>query len=59
MLSFGFRPLHDASYMGYLEIVKLLVSSGADIEAKDHNQYTPLHAAAAGGKFLSLNGHHS
>lgn len=36
--------------MGHIEVVQLLIRNGADIEAKDRNQYTPLHAAAAGGK---------
>ena len=31
----GFTPLHDAVQEGHLEMVKLLLGSGADINAKE------------------------
>lgn len=33
-----------------MEVVKLLVSHGADLMCKDKQGYTPLHAAAASGQ---------
>ncbi|CAF0721224.1 unnamed protein product [Didymodactylos carnosus] len=38
----GWYPLHLASGHGYLEIVKLLVNKGADINVKDKDGNTPL-----------------
>jgi len=35
--------------MGHLDTIELLLSYGAEIEAKDRNQYTPLHVASANG----------
>lgn len=35
--------------LGYVEVVKLLVSRSADKSCKDKQGYTPLHAAAASG----------
>lgn len=35
--------------VGYVEVVKLLVSRSADKSCKDKQGYTPLHAAAASG----------
>ena len=34
-------PLHIASYYGQTEVVKYLVSKGANKNAKDHNGQTP------------------
>lgn len=45
-----FSLLHKASYDGRLDIVEYLVGKGADKEAKDQNNDTPLHVA-------SLHGH--
>ena len=38
-------PLHIAAEKGYGRIVSILISAGADIEAKDHAGRTPLSAA--------------
>lgn len=38
----GQTPLHIAVWHEHLEIVKLLLKNGAEINAKDHNGYTPL-----------------
>lgn len=34
---------------GHMEVVKLLVSHGAEVTCKDKKAYTPLHAAASSG----------
>lgn len=38
-----------SSVLGHLEVVKLLVASGAEVDCKDKKAYTPLHAAASSG----------
>ena len=43
------KPLHAAAAGGNLEIVALLLASGADVNARQHGGYAPLHAAAAAG----------
>ena len=35
---------------GHRDCISSLVGSGADVNAKDKKQYTPLHSAAAGGQ---------
>ena len=42
------KNLHVACSQGNLEVVKLLVESGADVEHFDESGSTPLHCAAAG-----------
>jgi hypothetical protein len=42
-------PLEEASARGYLQIVRLLVAKGADLEARNRSQKTPLHRAASHG----------
>ena len=44
-------PLHVAAHRGYLDIVRLLVDAGADVNAKEGNysKSTPLHWAAKEG----------
>lgn len=49
------RPLHCAAYMGHVDTMDLLLQHGADINARDRNQYTPLHVAAASGMSQKLN----
>jgi ankyrin repeat protein len=46
----GLNPLHHATAVGHKEIAELLISEGADVNAKD-DEYgsTPLHNAAANG----------
>lgn len=36
-------------FLGHIEVVKLLVSHGAEVTCKDKKSYTPLHAAASSG----------
>ena len=45
----GATLLHYASHNGHIDLVKLLIKSGADVNAKDIKGYTPLFAASAGG----------
>ena len=44
-------PLHVAAHRGYIDIVKLLIDAGADVNAKEGNysKSTPLHWAAKEG----------
>ena len=41
--------LHIAAREGYLDIARLLIDSGANVDVRDHNDYTPLHNAAWNG----------
>lgn len=41
--------LHPLSLLGHMEVVRLLVSHGAEVVCKDKKGYTPLHAAASSG----------
>ena len=44
-------PLHTASYIGHLKIVKMLVQAGSDTnEGGGHENMTPLHYACEGGQ---------
>lgn len=43
-------PLHKASLIGHLEVVKYLLSSGVEVDSKTEFNSTPLH-------FASENGH--
>ena len=45
----GSTPLHCATWKGHLEVAKLLLTYGANVNAKNSNEHwgtTPLHAAA-------------
>lgn len=50
----GYTPLHRASYGGHLEIVKLLVSRGANTGARTIDGWEPLHSACRWGKLLFI-----
>ena len=41
----GFTPLMIAVYYGHLEMVKYLVTAGANINAQDNKKHTVLHVA--------------
>ncbi|TRY62668.1 hypothetical protein TCAL_04635 [Tigriopus californicus] len=45
----GWTPLHGAAQGGHPEMVKLLLSNGAKVDALTDTDYTPLHLAASGG----------
>lgn len=42
----GKTPLHYAVYMNHIEIVRLLLEQGANVNETTNNKYTPLHFAA-------------
>lgn len=46
----NWTPLHQASYVGYSDIIRLLLEHGSDLEAQNVEQDTPLHLAARRGK---------
>lgn len=46
----GGTALHVAAAKGYTEVLKLLIQAGYDINVKDYDNWTPLHAAAHWGK---------
>jgi ankyrin repeat protein len=54
-LTSGESPIMIAASRGDVELVKLLIDKGADIESKNKNQWTPLMAAVDGGVFLCLS----
>ena len=50
-LNFQVIPLHIAAYKGHEEIAKLLISNGADINAKAITGNTALHLATQNNNF--------
>ncbi|KAF3705342.1 Protein phosphatase 1 regulatory subunit 12A Myosin phosphatase-targeting subunit 1 [Channa argus] len=46
----GGTALHVAAAKGYVEVLKLLIQGGYDVNIKDYDGWTPLHAAAHWGK---------
>jgi acyl-CoA-binding protein len=46
----GMTPLHWAADRGHVEIVRFLLSHGANINAQDNSSNTPLHIAAMSGQ---------
>ena len=48
--AFGITSLEIAAIAGHKEIVELLISEGADVNAKDKKGRTPLHHAATHGR---------
>ncbi|XP_062427676.1 ankyrin repeat and SOCS box protein 3 [Rhea pennata] len=50
----GWNSLHQASYQGYTEIIKILLEKGANKECEDDFGITPLFVAAQYGKLESL-----
>jgi hypothetical protein len=48
----GITPLHNAVLMGYKDVMALLLDKGADVNARDCNNTTPLHYAAMADKAM-------
>jgi hypothetical protein len=46
---YGETPLHCAAYNGHVEIARLLLQNGAEVNAKDNHGHTPLQDAAFQG----------
>ncbi|XP_061570973.1 protein phosphatase 1 regulatory subunit 12A isoform X3 [Cololabis saira] len=46
----GGTALHVSAAKGYVEVLKLLIQAGYDVNIKDYDGWTPLHAAAHWGK---------
>ncbi|XP_074553958.1 protein phosphatase 1 regulatory subunit 12A isoform X2 [Halichoeres trimaculatus] len=46
----GGTSLHVAAAKGYVEVLKLLIQAGYDVNIKDYDGWTPLHAASHWGK---------
>jgi ankyrin repeat protein len=47
--AFANQPLHAAAAGRHIEVCRLLVAAGADVNATQHGGYTPLHEAAQHG----------
>lgn len=46
----GLIPLHNASSFGHADVVRLLISHGANPNVRDNWNFTPLHEACDKGK---------
>ncbi len=46
---FANQPLHAAAAGRHLEVCRILLAAGADVNATQHGGYTPLHEAAQAG----------
>jgi ankyrin repeat protein len=49
----GSTPLHCAAWKGHVDVVRVLLEHGADVNAENQNDHwgtTPLHAAAHGNQ---------
>ena len=49
-------PLHEAIILDNIEMVKLLLQQGAEIEVKDQNSYTPLLLASYHNRIENMFG---
>lgn len=49
-----YSPLHWAAGQGYVEMMRVLVDKGYNINAQDTNGFTPLHYAATAGSYAGV-----
>jgi ankyrin repeat protein len=42
----GYTPLHRATYNNHIEVVKLLIESGANVSSRTSDGWQPIHSAA-------------
>jgi ankyrin repeat protein len=56
---YGQTPLHVASELGNMDLVQLLLDSGANVTVTNANGQTPLHLACAKGHTDVVKGHSS
>lgn len=47
----GLVPLHNACSYGHFEVTDMLIKHGANVNVFDLWKFTPLHEAAAKGKY--------
>lgn len=47
-------PFNFNLFTGHVEVVGLLIEKGAEVNAKDLDEYTPLHLAAHYGNYLNM-----
>ena len=45
----GWTPLHEACNHGHLDVARLLLKAGAEVNVQGLEQYTPLHDASVNG----------
>jgi ankyrin repeat protein len=51
----GRTPVHVAAEQGWVELVEVLIGEfGAQVDARDNYQFTPLHSAANGGHVTAI-----
>lgn len=50
----GSTPLHRASVNGAVDVAKLLIDNGAEVNVGDEDNLMPIHLAAARGCFLLM-----
>ena len=50
----GQTPLHYASFVGNIKLIRLLIQNGADISIKTNNNFNVIHLAIMGNKVTSL-----
>ena len=47
----GYSPLHRACYNGHLDVVKVFLQRGADVQARTEDGWQPLHCACRWGEY--------
>ena len=46
----GFAPIHDAAFHGRVDLIQMLLDSGADMNARSNGGETPLGTAVRAGR---------